>query len=117
MLEFEKIGQKRLEDAASAVHQRQCSSYAPETPPNRASQNHAIPIHQDQETHADKADVVDIPLEARVSKQDLETHMDEVDVDILLEARVSKLAAIKPMTTGDWAVMMKKVESYPNERA
>jgi hypothetical protein len=98
MLEFEQTGQKRLEDAASAVHQRQCSSYASKTLPKSLSrafaQNDSISSCEDQEAY-----------------------VDDIDVDVLFEAHVSKPAAVKPMTTRDWGVVMKKVESYRNKLA
>ncbi|RUS30222.1 hypothetical protein BC938DRAFT_479701 [Jimgerdemannia flammicorona] len=102
MLKFEQIGQRRLDDAASAVHQRQHSSYISDDLPEQNPLSSAEPSE-------------------RGPKKDCfifgETHVDEVDIDVLNEARASQLLAVRPMTDGDWATAMGKIEEYRRKLA
>ncbi len=41
-----------------------------------------------------------------------EIHVDEVDIDTIHEAHASQLLAVQPMTDGDWATVMGKIERY-----
>ncbi|RUP45523.1 hypothetical protein BC936DRAFT_148060 [Jimgerdemannia flammicorona] len=99
MLKFEQIGQQRLDDAASAVHQRQHSDYVADSPPKQNPLSSVEP--SEREIEQDR----DIFSEALV------------DEDILHEAHTCQLLAVQPMTDGDWAKAMDQIESYRQKLA